>query len=251
MIKNYLTYLFVLLSAPLIAQGFEDFSNLNEGGTYVDGSFVGNDGITWAYGHARNEGSYSIDGEGLMLRRASDSYLEVTLADGVDNFSFEYRKAFTGASERQLEVLVNGVQRGLSPTFGNSSGEDATVFTLSLTGLNEPGPVTIRIKNVGTTSTNRQVTLDNITWTSFTLSSGNQEIQGFKLYPNPVTNGKITISTQKNLTKQIAIYDILGKQVLSQKITSNQLSVASLSKGVYLLKVTEENKTTVRKLIVQ
>ncbi|MBA5629641.1 T9SS type A sorting domain-containing protein [Moheibacter lacus] len=148
--------------------GMEDFETTDIPATYGDGSFT-NNGITWTYGHSRNEGSgtgddYSIDGKGLMLRRASDSYLETTLTSGVGEFSFEYRKAFTGGNERQLELIVNGTQVATTEVFGDESGEDPTVHTFSFT-INFSGETVIRIKNVGETTSNRQTVIDNISWT--------------------------------------------------------------------------------------
>src|SRR5690606_24735905 len=55
----------------------EDFETTDISGSYGDGSFT-NNGITWTYAHSRNEGDFPIDGKGLMLRRALDSYLEAT-----------------------------------------------------------------------------------------------------------------------------------------------------------------------------
>ena len=156
------------ISEPGEVCGTEDFESTEIPAGYSDGEFT-NNGITWIYGHSRNEGlgtgdDYSIEGKGLMLRRASDSYLETTLTSGVGEFTFEYRKAFTGGNERQLEVIVNGTQMGTTPIFGNSSGDDPTVYTFSIV-LDIEGEVTIRIKNVGETTTNRQAVIDNISWT--------------------------------------------------------------------------------------
>lgn len=150
------------------AQGNEDFTNSASVLTtsYADGSFVGNNNVTWTYGHSRNEADYAIDGAGIMLRRASDSYLEATISGGIGNFSVEFRKAFTGTTERQLELLVNGAAIATSEIIGTVSGDDPTVFTFSV-NVNQPGDVTIKLKNVGDTSTNRQTILDNIVWTSF------------------------------------------------------------------------------------
>ena len=169
--KKLYTLLFILLSlSTTYSQGSEDFTNSAATATYADGSFVGNGGITWTYGHSRNQGTgtddYSITGNGLMLRRASDSYLEAVIPGGVGEFTFQYRKAFTGASERQLELLVNGVAVTTSTAFGAASGAEATIYNFSHT-VNQPGNVTIRIKNVGSTTTNKQTTIDNITWTAF------------------------------------------------------------------------------------
>lgn len=77
------------------------------------------------------------------------------------------------------------------------------------------------------------------------------EIEGFKMFPNPVTNGQVTIITRRNLTKDIIIFDVLGKEVLKTSINNNTLSVSSLNTGVYILKVTEDGKTSTRKLVIR
>ncbi len=160
-------FTFLLLLVPFVSfgQGSEDFTNSTATGTYADNSFVGNDGLTWTFGHSRDEGTFPIDANGLMLRNALESYLEITIPNGVGNFAFQYRKAFTGGSPRQLELLVDGLQVGTTPEFGATSGEETTVYDFDF-DVNQAGSVTLRIKNVGATSTNKQIILDNIVWTA-------------------------------------------------------------------------------------
>lgn len=81
--------------------------------------------------------------------------------------------------------------------------------------------------------------------------SKSQDIEGLSFGPNPVTNGKVYISTRLNADKQIAIFDVLGKKVLHTLLTSKELNVASLSPGVYLIKIEEGDATATRKLIVR
>ncbi|WP_348797480.1 T9SS type A sorting domain-containing protein [Flavobacterium adhaerens] len=76
-------------------------------------------------------------------------------------------------------------------------------------------------------------------------------IEGLNLYPNPVTNGKVYITSKKELEKEIIIFDVLGKKVLQTKIASKELNVSNLSPGVYIIKITEEEATSSRKLIVR
>ena len=76
-------------------------------------------------------------------------------------------------------------------------------------------------------------------------------IEGLSFYPNPVTNGKVYISSKLNADKQIAIFDVLGKKVLQTLLTSKELNVATLSPGVYIIKIEEGDATATRKLIVR
>lgn len=76
-------------------------------------------------------------------------------------------------------------------------------------------------------------------------------IEGLNFYPNPVSNGKIFISSKSSLSKEIAIYDVLGKKVLQATISAKELNVAALSPGVYIIKIKEGDATATRKLIVK
>lgn len=76
-------------------------------------------------------------------------------------------------------------------------------------------------------------------------------IEGLNMYPNPVSNGKVYISTKNDSNKEIIIFDLLGKKVLQTLISSKELNVSSLSPGVYIIKIDEENATATRKLIVR
>lgn len=76
-------------------------------------------------------------------------------------------------------------------------------------------------------------------------------IEGLSLYPNPVLNGKVYISTKNDLEKEIIIFDILGKKVLQTHISSKELNVSDLVPGVYIIKISEENVSATRKLIIR
>jgi hypothetical protein len=76
-------------------------------------------------------------------------------------------------------------------------------------------------------------------------------IEGLNFYPNPVSTGKIYISSKSNEDKQITIFDVLGKKVLQTILSTRELSIASLSPGVYIIKIEEGNTSATRKLIVR
>lgn len=86
---------------------------------------------------------------------------------------------------------------------------------------------------------------------SYTLGIKQNTIAGLKLYPNPVVNGTLFIETTANAEKIIAVYDVLGKNVLNTSTTENAVNVSSLRTGVYMVKITEEGKTATRKLVIK
>ena len=76
-------------------------------------------------------------------------------------------------------------------------------------------------------------------------------IEGLSLYPNPVSNGKVYISTKNDLDKEIIIFDVLGKKALQTTISSRELNVSNLSSGVYIIKINEKEASATRKLIIR
>lgn len=82
------------------------------------------------------------------------------------------------------------------------------------------------------------------------LSVKDNAIAGLKVYPNPVTGGKLFISTDANNEKAVVIFDVLGKQVLNTTATES-VNVSNLKGGVYIVKITEEGKTATRKLVIK
>jgi type IX secretion system substrate protein len=76
-------------------------------------------------------------------------------------------------------------------------------------------------------------------------------IDGLSFYPNPVSNGKIYITSKSSLDKEITIFDVLGKKVLQVTMDAKELNIATLSPGVYIIKIHEGDATATRKLIVK
>ena len=85
------------------------------------------------------------------------------------------------------------------------------------------------------------------------ISFQQNTIEDLSIYPNPANSGKtlIYITSKLNLTKKIEFYDILGKQIFSTVLAGKELSVSNLSKGVYVIKVTENNISETRKLVIK
>ncbi len=84
-----------------------------------------------------------------------------------------------------------------------------------------------------------------------TLGLVNNSITNLSIYPNPITNGKLFISSASNLEKEVVIYTTLGQQVLQDKTVSEAINVSTLTPGTYFVKITEAGLTTTKKLIIK
>jgi hypothetical protein len=136
-----------------------------------------------------------------------------------------------------------------NPTIGGSANAAVTVTpTTALTSI-----ANFVLRQDSATST-PAMTIDELTITTtpnFTLSVKQNSIVGLKIYPNPVTDGILKITSDSSNAKTVAVYDILGKQVLNSKTSNNAVNVSNLKGGAYIIKITEDGKTDTRKLIIQ
>lgn len=81
--------------------------------------------------------------------------------------------------------------------------------------------------------------------------SDDNTVVAIRLYPNPATNG-ITLQSNQNM-KQIFIFDVYGKLVVSESILQETayINIEHLHAGMYLLRVETESDTSVMPFIKQ
>lgn len=75
-------------------------------------------------------------------------------------------------------------------------------------------------------------------------------LAAFSLYPNPAS-GIVTIESPVHGDKAVAVYDMLGKQVLNTVVSGNTLNISTLQTGVYMVSVTQKGTAVTKKLIVK
>jgi len=140
--------------------GSETFteSNAPSGGSYATDNFIGDNEVTWAYVESRDDGGYQITGKGLMLRNTSSKLTSSTVANGIGDFTCSLLKGFTGGGSRQVSLYINGILKGTSIAWDNT-----TVQTFTVTDINITGNIVIEIKN----ATGNQVVIDDISWSCY------------------------------------------------------------------------------------
>lgn len=76
----------------------------------------------------------------------------------------------------------------------------------------------------------------------------------FRVYPNPLTSeNSIKLSFGLPLTGQVGIYSLTGKQVLKDYVKNQEskaINVASLTSGIYMLKVSTDSGSMTRKVVI-
>ncbi|WP_299114606.1 lamin tail domain-containing protein [uncultured Winogradskyella sp.] len=71
------------------------------------------------------------------------------------------------------------------------------------------------------------------------------------IYPNPTNADFVTIISPSSDVINVNIFDILGKQIKSEIITDSTLNVSHLNTGVYILKITQNNTYTTKRLVIK
>ena len=83
------------------------------------------------------------------------------------------------------------------------------------------------------------------------LSVDGFETSVFSVYPNPTATGKVTISSANASAVTVNAFDVLGKQVISTTLENNTLDVSNLKAGIYILKISQENTSVTKKLVIK
>jgi len=104
-------------------------------------------------------------------------------------------------------------------------------------------------------STDETIIVDNLivaaTFNQTLSTTDVDQANNFNLYPNPANTGFVTISSTTNDVMNVQVFDILGKEVKNETITNHTLDVSSLTTGMYLVKITQNNTSTTKKLVIR
>lgn len=234
------------------------------GGILTETSTNGNDELvyTWVLSFAGsdiNAEGGDISGGSISIQGGTDSgnnggYLEFEFSmENFENLGVSYatRGTSAGFTSQTWSWSTNGTDFTDFATIDDTNVTDYfLVETSAPSDLDNAETAYLRITFDGATASNGNNRLDNIKFTAGTLNTSSFDKLGLSLYPNPVRNGQVSIKTNNNQPLQVAVFDVLGKRVISETISENTLDVSGLKAGIYLVQVTENNITSTKKLIV-
>lgn len=158
----------------------------------------------------------------------------------------------------KYDIATNTANLFVNPTPG-AAEPAATATNATGTSAAPASILSMVIRQGGTAATGTgNVQIDEIrvadNWAAVTPASlgvKQNNIEGLKVYPNPVKNGNLYITSTSNESKSVVIFDVLGKQVLSAAVNNDMVNVSNLNGGVYIVKITEAGKTATKKLVIE
>lgn len=193
--------------------------------------------------------TYSVDGgtpQNLM------SIQSITDPNNAFNEPAAIDKDFDGSGE--CDSVLPALSTGTGATGCEVTSNVFENFTTSSISLDGNSTLDIIIQFNGFTATDEGLYMDNIVIDVETpaLSTDAFNQANVKVYPNPVRDGKIFIQTPSAEVKDVKIYNVLGRRVLATKVNAGEeINVSNLSTGMYMLSITENQKTLTKKIVIE
>jgi hypothetical protein len=261
--KNYIfTLLLVLITSVSFGQemmlngGLENWDSDTDPTDWTKAEELtkSTDAITGSFSAVREGGSGTKDlSQTITGITAGDSYTitiwyKVTAGDSSDARIWSYWK--DDANSSLTDAATDGVLRGPDNGYLPINGGVWTKYEVTVTAPTDATRFYFELRSYS----NSTVYWDALSFfKNATASVKNNAIEGFATYPNPITKNTFTITSNSSSKKEFAIFNVLGKKVLSSSFSGvkSDVDVSTISSGIYILKVTEAGKTATKKLVIR
>ena len=139
-------------------------------------------------------------------------------------------------------ITPNGeivVEEGASQSFIIIPEENYTILDVLVDEISQGAIAEYLFENVNSNHTIHAI-FENV-------GVGENIAQKTLIYPNP-TNSEIYIKSESPIHK-VEIYSITGALLLTENNFNKKISVSTLAKGVYMVKIYKDNNTVIHKIV--
>lgn len=216
-------------------------------------SGLGADSDSWEGGNPFTPDNYLITSDPIDLTNYSGttlSYIVGTYQTGGTFIADKYSIYMTTSNDpatiaSETPVTTRLVSDDVTAAAGDGSDSAASV-TIDASAFD--GQVVYLTFRHYDTSDENSVLLDDVVVDGTLLSVGEQNFSGFQYFVD--SNSQLQLSAN-NAMSQVDLYNVLGQQVLSQKLNSTTASVsmAALTSGVYIATVTIDGQNKSFKIV--
>lgn len=170
----------------------------------------------------------------MLYRLYIDGAIATTSSEAQASGEWNTRKIYIGFSGRNSIGVGNGNEH-LNTTTGEYA-TDGSSNAVRNDGRN--ADLQMRMDNIEVYQTAITDSDVSTLFTGGTLSSESLAKETIGSYTNPVVD---VLSFSSNNVSSVEVYNTLGAKVLSDKVANNNVDMSSLSQGVYLVKIQDEN----------
>ncbi|WP_159092190.1 T9SS type A sorting domain-containing protein [Aquimarina sp. Aq107] len=86
---------------------------------------------------------------------------------------------------------------------------------------------------------------------TLSIDDFDEKLENFNMFPNPTNTGFVNITTTSNSAITVSVFDMLGKQVISETLNNNLLNVSNLNAGIYLIRLDQTSGSVTKKLVIE
>lgn len=228
-----------------------DISDLSEYGVGVANNGGGTDGEEYTF-----PAQSVSNGDHILIPRDEVAMENYLTTPGLNLFDLVLEANLaTGNGNDAVELFKNGA---VVETFGDINDGNAAAagwdYGDAWAYKDSPGAVWPNGWIYGPTdcTDGSTTTFDSPCVYPFVESLSNNEFttNEFKIYPNPVRNGFVNIKSNLGGEKNIEIFDLMGRNILSTTLENDRLDLSSLDNGVYFIRVSVSNSSHTQKLII-
>jgi hypothetical protein len=215
-------------------------------------------------------------GAGPLVQDGTTSVVSITpAAAAANNWMFSRGVSLTAGSDVTITYYVSNFQ-ATATTTGNldfTVGDAQTAVAQSTVLLSETGlniaaftqktvsftPPTTGVYYFGfrnfspaTPAGTHAIIIDNFTVTEVLGNSQNELDSQFSVFPNPATNILNISNTMDASIQGIELSDLNGRSIKSIKVanlTETQVNISDISQGVYMLTITTDKGSLVKKVV--
>lgn len=212
------------------------------------------------------DGNFILEFATVDLTGVSDATLTMDYLIGINsnplngNYEGDGTENASGSDRFRIYVkdLTNNTEIDIIDTTGSDIDDlvpfDASTGEYQLEWINGSadlltGTTVQLVVEVRCNSSAEAFFLDNIIFDGI-LGTNDFQNEQFSIYPNPASKGYVNISSTVAGTKQVAVYDVLGKEVINTTVANERVNITSLNSGVYIVKIVQGNASITKKLVV-
>ncbi len=181
----------------------------------------------------------------------------ITLDYFISETGYEGDGTVNASGSDRLRIYVKDLDTNLEYDLLDTTGHDINDLgiegvwnTLSLSIEDSPNTTVQLIIEGRTNSGSEAFYFDNIVFDQ-QLETAEIDHDHFFLFPNPVNQGSVNISSNTTGPYEISIYNILGEKVISRSLLASMLDVSYLNSGIYLVHIEQDEYAITKKLIVK
>ena len=241
---------------------YEPYDTPGDGLT--DGDFVGVTDFA-----PTGDDPYTDGDQGYQISDTDGNYIlefdQVDLTGVTDpTFSIDYFIAETGyegdgtlneSGSDRLRIYIKDLTNGTEIDVLDTTGSDINDLAIEgswITGTAVVLPnTTIQLVIEARVNASAEAFFFDNVQVGGTLGLSENADSQFSLYPNPASNGFVNIVSKVSGEKEVAVFDVLGKQVINTTISGKKLNIAALNSGVYIVKINQGNASVTKKLVVK